>query len=79
MKQEWVAFFLAAITIQSGRNVCGTKWSVMGNRLLQLHSEGQKRQQIGQRRTGSKTVQRQMDGWMDRWIDGQTEEWGKPS
>lgn len=29
-----VIVFLVAITIQSRRNVCGTKWSVMGNRLL---------------------------------------------
>lgn len=28
-------FCLVAITIQSRRNVCGTKWSVMGNRLQQ--------------------------------------------
>lgn len=32
-----LGFCLVAITVQSGRNVCGTKWSVMGNRLLQLH------------------------------------------
>lgn len=47
-------FFLVAITIQSGRNVCGTKWSVMGNRLLQLNTEGERRQQ----RVTKK-------GWMD--------------
>lgn len=39
--REWegVGFSLKVITIQSGRNVCGTKWSVMGIRQLQLHIE----------------------------------------
>lgn len=61
MKREGVGFFLAAITIQSGWNVCGTKWSVMGNTLLQLHIEGERRQQIGQRQTRSEGVQREID------------------
>lgn len=37
------AFFLVAMTVQSGTHVCGTKWSVMENR-QQLHIEAQKKQ-----------------------------------
>lgn len=42
-------FCLVAITIQSRRNVCGTKWSVMGKRLQQLHIGGERKQQGRQR------------------------------
>ena len=61
-------FFLVAITIQSGRNVCGTKWSVMGNRLLQLHIEGERRQQRGHRRTGRQRALKARDVPMLRFL-----------
>lgn len=50
--ERGLASFLVAITIQSGTNVCGTKWSVMGNRLLQLHVGAGRRKERGQRWAG---------------------------
>lgn len=50
--ERGLASFLVAITIQSGTNVCGTKWSVMGNRLLQLHNGAGRKKKRGQRWVG---------------------------